>query len=67
MSFEIHPDYGKVIYCIHEIDVQLEAQRLIGRKLTEEELLHTQKCLQMGLGTSIGLVYRAAIQNATIS
>lgn len=60
-----HRQLGGVMYCIHELDVQIEAEEIIGRKLTEEELYQVQKGIEWGLGTSIDIVYRAAIEEAT--
>lgn len=57
-------ELGKVIYCIHELDVQIEAQRIIGRNLTEEELYDVQKGIEAGLSFDIDTVYRAAIEEA---
>ena len=56
---------GKVIYCIHELDVQLEAERIIGRKLTVEELEEVESGIEWGIGTGLDIIYRTAIEEAT--
>ena len=44
--------------------VQLEAERLIGRKLTTEELYSVKKGIEWGLLTDIDTVFETAIRNA---
>jgi len=58
-------ELGKVIYCIHELDVQVEAERIIGRKLTVEELEEVESGIEWGIGTGLDIIYRTAIAEAT--
>jgi hypothetical protein len=44
--------------------VQLEAERLIGRRLTDDELSSTKKGIEMGLLFDIDAVFSAAIREA---
>lgn len=47
--------------------VQLEAQKLIGRELTDEELCSVKKGIEAGLLFDIDTVFRTAIENAVLS
>lgn len=54
-------DYEAAVFTITVADVQLEALRLIGRELTDEELDIVKDCIDWGLLTDIDTVYEAAI------
>ena len=45
--------------------VQLEAERLIKRRLTNEELYSVKKGIEWGLLTDIDIVFSTAIREAT--
>jgi hypothetical protein len=47
----------KAVYTIHESDIQHEAERVLGRKLTEEEMMEAVDALDWGIGESIGIIY----------
>lgn len=53
------------LYVITAEDVQEEANRIIGRKLTDEEIEQVKKLLNFGLGESIDVVMDTAITEAT--
>ncbi len=57
-------DLGKVIFCIHESDVQEEALRIIGRHLTEDELYYARKGIEAGLSFDIETVFATAIDDS---
>jgi len=44
--------------------VQLEAEKLVNRRLTEEELYSVKKGIEWGLLTDIDTVFKTAIRNA---
>ncbi|MDR0328714.1 MAG: hypothetical protein LBI05_10505 [Planctomycetaceae bacterium] len=46
-----------IVYSICEADIQYEAERSLGRKLTEEEMLEAVDALSDGIGESIGIIY----------
>lgn len=52
---EKHED--KILYSITEEDVQLEASRILGRGLNEDEILKVKKHLEFGIGESIDIIY----------
>ena len=57
-------DGDKIISCVTENELQFEAQRIIGRQLTEDEMFYAQKCIGWGLGTGCDIVFRAAIEES---
>lgn len=44
--------------------VQLEAERLVGRRLTDDELSSVKKGIEWGLLTDIDIIFKTAILNA---
>jgi hypothetical protein len=42
-------DDSKILFLISEEDAQIEAQRILGRRLTDEELYRVKKGLEFGL------------------
>jgi hypothetical protein len=52
-----HQEIDKIVYTIHESDVQYEAENILGRKLTEDEMLIVIDALSDGIGEHIGLIY----------
>jgi hypothetical protein len=57
-------DENETIYCITKDWLQEEAIERLGRRLTEEEVFTAKKCIDMGIGTSIHIIFSAAIQEA---
>lgn len=55
---------SKVIFDVTEEEVQFEALRYLGRRLTESELDLASKSMYDGLATTIDIVFRAAILNS---
>ena len=47
--------------------VQAEAKKLIGRKLTDDEMVSVKKGIESGLLFDIETVFKTAIENATES
>lgn len=52
------------IFSITSEWVQLEAERLVGRRLTDDELSSVKKGIECGLLTDIDIIFKTAIQNA---
>jgi len=52
-----HFKIDNIVYAICEGDVQYEAQYVLGRELTEEEMLTAVDALSYGIGESIGIIY----------
>lgn len=48
----------KVIFSINEDDVQIEAKKMIGRELTDDEMQLAKKGLESGILTGIDIVYK---------
>jgi hypothetical protein len=55
---------NKHIFIIYEYEIQEFVEEHFKRQLTEEELYTAKKCLEFGLLTDIGTVYRAAVETA---
>lgn len=52
------------IFSITSEWVQLEAERLVGRRLTDDELSSVKKGIEWGLLIDIDIIFKTAIQNA---
>jgi hypothetical protein len=50
-------EMNQIVYAITIEDVQDESLNKIGRTLNEEEIDFASKALNMGIGTSIGIIY----------
>jgi len=46
-----------IVYAICESDIQDESESILGRKLTEEEMLIAVDALEDGIGESISIIY----------
>ncbi len=57
-------DDEKILFIVTVGDIQQESIRLIGRKLTDDELHIAAKGIDWGLSTDIDTVFRAAIEEA---
>lgn len=57
---------NKIIFSVTEDELQFEAERIIGRRLTEDELAYACKGIEWGLGTGIEIVFAAAIKQSAI-
>ena len=58
-------DSDKIVFVVTVGDIQQESIRLIGRKLTDEELRTATKGIDWGLSFDIDTVFRTAI-NETV-
>ena len=56
----------KIIFSATENELQFEAERIIGRRLSEDELAYACKGIEWGLGTGIEIVFAAAIKQSVI-
>jgi hypothetical protein len=56
----------KIIFSVTEDELQFEAERIIGRRLTDDELAYASKGIEWGLGTGIGIVFDTAIKQSVI-
>lgn len=54
----------KVIYPITIGDVQNDAIKRIGRKLTDDELHTAKKCVEYGLSSVVDITLKSAIEEA---
>lgn len=54
----------EVVYLITSEDLQAEAEKLLGRKLTEEELYRAAKEAEYGLSEGSDIVFETAIRDA---
>lgn len=57
----------RVFFVVVEEDVQLTAERLIGRRLTEDELYQASKMVENGLSEGQGIVLETAVREAKTS
>lgn len=57
-------EYDENIFSISVEWVQLESERLIKRRLTDNELYSVKKGIEWGLLTDIDTVFKAAIEEA---
>lgn len=55
------------IYLLTADDVQSFAEGYLGRHLSDEEMSTVKKCVDWGLSTGLGIVFRAAIDQAVTS
>ena len=51
----------KIIFSITESDIQDEAKRLIGRRLTNDDIQVAKKGLEHGILTGIDVIYRTIL------
>lgn len=56
----------RIIFSVTEDELQFEAERIIGRRLTDDELAYACKGIEWGLGTGIGIVFDTAIKQSVI-
>lgn len=56
----------KIIFSVTENELQFEAERIIGRSLTDDELAYACKGIEWGLGTGIEIVFNSAIRQSVI-
>jgi len=54
----------KVIYPITVDDLQNDAIKRIGRKLTDDELYTAEKCVELGLSSIMDITLKSAIEEA---
>lgn len=54
----------KILFSVTEEELQQEAERLIGRKLTEDELRIAGKCVGCGLSSCVFITFKVAIDEA---
>lgn len=64
IQFKDDLEEDEILYYVGKKWVQLEAERRIGRSLSEDELETVADCIEWGLSTSIDVVFTAAIQEA---
>ena len=64
MNNEQDNDNEKTVFIVTVGDIQQESMRLIGRKLTDEELDTATKGIDWGLSFDIDTVFKAAIDEA---
>ena len=57
----------RAIFLMMVEDLQQEAERLIGRRLTEDEIYLASKCVEAGLLFDMGNVLRTAVEDAASS
>ena len=56
-----HSETDNIVYSIHESDIQHEAKYILGRELTEEEMITAVDALSDGIGESIGIIYHTIL------
>ena len=49
----------KIIFKITKGDIQEEVVEILGRELTEDEILEVKKGLEYGIGETIGIIYQS--------
>ncbi len=59
-------DIEKIVFSVTAGDIQQESVRLIGRKLTDEELDKAVDGIDWGLSFDIDTVFRTAINEAVL-
>jgi hypothetical protein len=55
---------SKAVFAITEDHVQLEAERIVGRRLTRDEMYFATKGIEAGLSFDVDTVYATAIEEA---
>jgi hypothetical protein len=53
---------NEILYSISIEDLQIEAERVLGRKLGNAEILRSRKYLEFGIGESIGIIYNTIFE-----
>lgn len=56
----------EIIFAITKEDLQIEAQRIIGRDLTDDEIFIAKKGLEGGLLTGIETIYQTIFKEMII-
>ena len=64
MNSQQDNDDEKILFVVTAGDIQQESIRLIGRKLTDDELYFAAKGIDWGLSFDIDTVFKAAIEEA---
>jgi len=51
----------ELTFSIPKVDLQSEAEKLIGRTLSETEISEIKRRVELGISSGIDLIYKAAI------